>query len=196
MILSRRWLLALVAIAAALLLSRPLEGDNAIAQSDSSLAPPAYVNTPINDVAADDPLVQALHREEPQLDLEHASLGLKDSEGNVWSTRSRDGDVCMIERTAGTPSEASTAGWMCRTPAAVAKAGIVGGVPGHWIGLAPAQSSVVTATTSDGARRVVQLTSKRVFRLPKDAIAVTIAGHDQELPGTRAGASAGTRTAA
>lgn len=183
----RRWLLALVAITAALLLFHTLERDNAIAQSDASLAPPEYVSKPVNDVAADDPLVQALHREEPQLDLEHAVLGLKDSEGNVWSTRSRDGDVCLIERTTGTPNEASTAGWMCRTPADVAKDGIVVGVPGHWIGLAPAPSSVVTATTSDGARSAIQPTVKGVFRLPKDAIAVTIAGHKAKLPGTSAG---------
>jgi hypothetical protein len=178
---SRRSFALIVTVAACLFFLHDSQPQDAIAHGDASLSPPRDTFGPINDVAAQDPLVKRLHREAPALDIEHAVLAIKDANGNIWSTRSRDGDLCLIERTASSNGRAGGGGWMCRHRAAVEHDGIVGGVPGHWIGLAPTPSSTVSATTADGTRHRIETSSTGVFRLPATAISVTLGGSTHHL---------------
>lgn len=146
--------------------------------ADAQKARPQVIRAaaaPSTNVAADDPVLQKLAQDSPKLDLDRAVLVLDDAAGKAWATTAADGQVCVIERPAVTTGTAPvvTSRFGCRDAKVAAEEGVVAGVPGHWIGLAPSAAVKVSSGSLQPQSGAV--------RVDPAAKSVTLDGHTTAL---------------
>ena len=153
-------------------------GQSHSAQAQASFA---VLKRPLPNATAplDDPILSALHGHNPKLELAAARVLLADSVGTIWLASSTDGGLCLVEKVAQPDSKSGvTSRFSCQDATAVAKRGMVAGVPGEWYGLVPDGAGPVYASV--GGQSIAVDVSNGAFRLPEQASSVTLPGSAPE----------------
>jgi hypothetical protein len=141
----------------------------------------AAASTISQPVAANNAL-QGLKQQHPSLDLTRATPVIDDGVSTVYLIDGSD-EICLLERIKpAAPNGPNTlAGgeitvssrFACKTRAAVASEGLLGGVPGDFYVYAPDGVTEARGDASDGTKTAIPVTA-RAFRVPSGTRRVTV----------------------
>ncbi len=123
----------------------------------------------------------------PDLRADKAVIELNDTGGEIYRTDGANDTICLIElpnHDSENPAIVESR-FVCGRSSDAAEQGVIGGVPGHWFGIATDPSTPVSTHMSDGTERQVERNTTGVFRVPTGAVSVTVGQHTHQLPTSR-----------